>query len=65
MNQLYKVSLIARATLFVTSVKLQFVSEKVLFYSLPGYLSRYLSGSPAKNKKKQLCVLRASAVKRN
>jgi len=36
----------------------------VLFYSLPSFLSAGIfKGSTAKNKKKHLCVLRASAVK--
>jgi len=34
-NQLYKVNLIVRATMFITYVKLKLFSEKVLFYSLP------------------------------
>jgi hypothetical protein len=63
-NQLYKVNLIARATIFVTYVKLQLFSEKVLFYSLPSFMSAGIfGGSTAKNKKKHLCVLRVSAVK--
>jgi hypothetical protein len=37
--QLYKVNLIARATIFVTYVKLQLFSGKVLFFSLPSFLS--------------------------
>jgi len=41
-------------------------SEKVLFYSLPSFLSAGIfGGSTAKNKKKHLCVLRVSAVKTN
>jgi len=38
-NQLYKVNLIGKTTIFVTYVKLKLFSEKVLFYSLPSYLS--------------------------
>jgi len=63
-NQLYKVNLIARATIFVTYVNLKLFSEKVLFYSLSSFLSASIfGGSTAKNKKKHLCVLRVSAVK--
>jgi hypothetical protein len=63
-NQLYIVNLIARATIFVTYVRLKLFSEKVLFYSLPTSLSAGIfGGSTAKNKKKHLCVLRVSAVK--
>jgi hypothetical protein len=52
-NQLYKVYLIARAPIFVTYVKLKLFSEKVLFYSLPSFLSANIfGGSTAKNKKK-------------
>jgi hypothetical protein len=40
-NQLYKVYLIARATIFVTYLKPQLFSEKVLFYSLPSSLPRH------------------------
>jgi hypothetical protein len=37
----------------------------VLFYSLPSLLSAGISGGlAAKNKKKHLCVLRVSAVKK-
>jgi len=49
-----------------TKIKLQgkLFSEKVLFYSLPSFLSAgVFGGSTAKNKKKRLCVLRVSAVK--
>jgi len=50
--------------MFVTYVKLKLFSEKVLFYSLPSFLSAVIfGGSTAKNKKKNLCVLRVSAVK--
>ena len=38
-NQLYKVNFIARVTIFVTYVNLKLFSEKVLFYSLPSFLS--------------------------
>ena len=63
-NQLYKVNLIVRATMFITYVKLKLFSEKVLFYSLPSFLSAsFLGGSAAKNKKKHLSVLSVSAVK--
>jgi len=45
-------------------VKLKLLSEKVLFYSLPSFLfAGIFGGSTAKNKKKPLCVLCASAVK--
>jgi len=57
-NQLYKVNLIARATILVTYLKLKLFSEKVLFYSLPFFLSAGIfGGSTAKNKKKHLCAL--------
>ena len=63
-NQLYWVNLIAKATIFVTYLKLKLFSEKVLFYSLPSFLSAGgFGGSTAKNKKKRLCVLCVSAVK--
>jgi hypothetical protein len=63
-NQLYKVYLIARATIFVTYIKLKLFSEKVFFYSLPFFLSvDIFGGSTEKNNKKHLCVLRVSAVK--
>jgi hypothetical protein len=63
-NQLYKVDLIAMATIFVTYVKLKLFSKKVLFFSLPSFQpAGIFSGSTAKNKKKHLCVLRVSAVK--
>jgi len=63
-NQFYKVNLIARATIFVTYVKLKLSSEKVLFNSLVSFLSGgILGGSTAKKKKKHLCVLGVSAVK--
>jgi len=53
-----------RVSVFVTYVKLKLFSEKVLFYSLPSFLSAgILGGSTAKNKKKHLCVLRAFAVR--
>jgi hypothetical protein len=62
-NQLYKVNLIAKKFIIVTHVKLILFSEKVLFYSLPSFLSaRIFEGSTAKNKKKHLCVLCVSAV---
>ena len=62
-NQLYKVDLIARATIFVTYVKLKLVSKKVLFYSLPSFLSNGIFGGlTAKNKTKHLCVLHACPV---
>jgi hypothetical protein len=58
-NQLYKVILIARVPIFVTYLKLKLFFEKVLFYSLPSFLSvGIFGGSTAKNKKKHLCVLR-------
>jgi hypothetical protein len=62
-NRLYKANLMARATI-LAYVKLKLFSEKVLFYSLPSFLSASIfGGSTAKNKKKHLCVLRVSAVK--
>jgi hypothetical protein len=62
-DQLYLANLIASATIFVTYVKLKLFSKKMLFYSLPSFLSAGIfGGSTAKNKKKHLCVLRASAV---
>jgi hypothetical protein len=62
-NQLCKVSLIVRATICIIYVILKLFSEKVLFYSLPSFLSAGIfGGSTAKNKKKHLSVLRVSAV---
>ena len=62
-NQLYKVNLIARATIFVTYVKLKLFSEKVRFYFLPSFLSAGIfGGSTAKNKQKHLCVLRGGEL---
>jgi uncharacterized membrane protein len=61
-NQIYKVKFIARATIFVTYVKLKLFSEKVLLYSLVSLLSAGIFGGPtAKNKKKNPCALRVSA----
>jgi hypothetical protein len=46
------------------NAKVQLFSVKMLFYSLPSFLSTVIfGGSTAKNKKKYLCVLRVSAVK--
>ena len=61
-DQLYKGNLIARATIFVTYVKLKLFSEKELFYSLPSFLSAGIfGGSTAKDLKTHLCVLSVSA----
>jgi hypothetical protein len=64
-NKLYNISPIGRTTIFATYAKFQLISGKVLFYSSPSFLSAVIfGGSPAKNKKKHLCVLGVSAVKK-
>jgi len=54
-NQLYKVNLSARATIFVTYVRLKLFSEKELFYSLPS--------SQRQRIRKNISASFASAVK--
>jgi hypothetical protein len=65
-NKLYKVYLIARATIFVTYLKpIIFRKSALLFFAVLLAAPQLSSDgwSTAKNKKKHLCVLRVSAVK--